>query len=288
MKQGNDLNTMTPGVASLQKNTRKRGRKATEKSQKEQTGKHEVSVNGTDSIPERLLSEDSNEQTWDDKPDSSHKGKTNRRGKKARFNTTSKPTPQTAQALSGISGIISNGEAKKVNDPPASPCKQEPKKDCNLKNSEKSQRKMPGKQKLDNLQKTVEDSSAMQNCNNECAGIQPSVLSLHVDINGKPFNSRQIETSSGRKSQSRNRELRNNERLEVSSDCISQQAHAEQAQPTEVIHQHPESRPLSKPLKEKHSPLTDEVVLRKCETHAKKFQCSFCLSSEESEVKRLE
>lgn len=286
LKQGNDLNTMTPGVASLQKNTRKRARKATEKPHEEQTEKRGLSVNGTDFIPERF-SKVSYEQTCDNKRDSSNQGKTNRRGKKACFNTTSKPTPQTARALSDISGIISNGEAKMVNDSPASPCKQEREKDYNLKISKKSQRKRSGKQKLDNLQKIVEDSSSMQNCNNENAGCLSSTLSLQMDNNGKPFSRRQIKISSGRKSKSCNRELRNNKRLKVSSDCISQQAHGEETQPTVRNYQHPESGALSESLKEKHRPLTDEVVLRKCKTHIKKFQCAFCLSSEESEVKML-
>ncbi|XP_028759187.1 protein BREAST CANCER SUSCEPTIBILITY 1 homolog isoform X1 [Neltuma alba] len=238
LKQGNDLNTKTPGAASLQKKSRKRGRKATEKPQKEQTEKNGASVNGTDFIPERLPKV-SHEQTWDNKRDSSNQGRTNRRGK------------------------------------------QEHEKNYNVKNSKKSQGRRAGKQKLDNLQKIVEDPSSMQNRNNEHAGHQLS--SLQMDNNGKPFSSRQIEISSGRKSNSCNRGLRNNKRLKVSSDCISQQAHDEETQPTERIHQHPESGVLSESFKEKHHPGTD-VVLRKCETHIKKFQCAFCLSSEESEA----
>ncbi|KAK4254598.1 hypothetical protein QN277_009956 [Acacia crassicarpa] len=283
MKEGTDLNTVTPGVASLQKNTRKRGRKATKKPQEEQTEKHGVSINGTDFVPERL-SKDSHEQTWDNKPDSSNQGRTNRRSKKTRFNTTSKPTPQTARALSDISGIIVNREGKMVNDSPASPCNQEHDKDYNLKNSKKSQRKGSEKQKLDNVRNIVEDSSSIQNFNNEYAGFQSPSLSLQMDNNGKPFSSRQIEISYGRKSKSCYRELKNNKRLKGASDCISQQAHGEEIQPAERIHQNPESGALSESLKEKHRPGTDQVVLRKCETHNKKFECAFCLSSEESEA----
>lgn len=280
LEQGNALNMMVPGVASSRKNAKKRGRKATENPWKVQTEKHGVSIEGTDLIPERL-SKASHEQIWDNKHNSSHLGKTNKRGKKVCCDTSSKETPQTAQALSDISGIIGNWGTKMVND---SPGKQEHLKDSNLKNCKKSQRKRSGKQRLDNLQKKVEDSSSMQQHNNEYAGCPSSNSSLQMDNNGKSSNMRQKETSSVRKSESYNRELRNNKRLKVSSACISQQAHGEETQPPKRIHQHPESGALSESLKEKQRPRTDEVVLRKCGTHIKKFQCAFCLSSEESEA----
>lgn len=287
-KQGNGMTDMLPpSVAYPQKKSRKRGRKATQKkSRNHQAEKQRNSTNNFDVDSERLLKVNQ-EQTWDNKNYSSNLGKTNKRGKKVFFSTSSKTTPHTAQAPSNISGILSNGEEKMVNESPASPCKQEHEKNFNLKNSRKSQRKMSGKQKLGNVHNIVEESSPMQNHNNEYAGSPSFISSFQMDNNGKASDSKQNESSSARKSKSYNTELRSNKKLKLSSDGISRHTNGEETQPTERTHRNPDSGALNDSSKEKQCSWKDEVVLRKCESHIKRPQCAFCLSSEESEVRLL-
>ncbi|KAF7842918.1 protein BREAST CANCER SUSCEPTIBILITY 1-like protein isoform X1 [Senna tora] len=197
-----------------------------------------------------------------------------RKGRKA---TEKARKEHTAPALPSISEILSNGEGKRVMDSTASPREQERERDFNLKNSRKSQRKRSGKQKLDNVQNVVEESSPMQNLN-ESSGSPLLISSLQMDINGKASNSRQNESSSVRKSKSYNKELKSSKKLKLSSDCISQHTHSEEAQPI------PDSEVLNDSSKERHCSWKDEVVLQKCKTRMKEIQCAFCLSSEESEA----
>ena len=80
------------------------------------------------------------------------------------------------------------------------------------------------------------------------------------------------------------KELKATKRQKLSSDCISKTKNVEEILPIESIHQGPDVRDLNDTSKEKHCPLMDQTALRKCESHVTKYQCIFCLSSEESEV----
>lgn len=283
-KQGNGLiDVFPPNVAYPEKKSRKRGRKATGKAQKEQIEKDGDLNNGTN-VDLEGLSKVNQQQTWDNRHNSSTLVKTNKRGKKVYFSTSSEPAPCTAPVLPNIPGILSNGEAKRVAESPASPCKQE--HDLNLKYSRKSQRKRSRKEAVDNVQTVVEGSTPKQNQNesSDCTLFNPS---LQMDINGKSSNSRQSERSFARKSKSCNSESTSSKKLKHSSDCFSLHTHVEETQPTEKINCNPDLGGLNDSSREEQHSLKTEVALRKCQNHIKKIQCCFCLSSEESEVRNL-
>ena len=287
-KEGNRLtDVLLPSVTSqfgssadlngIKKST-KRGRKTREKAWQKQIVEQRDPIDGmnVDSNGSLKVTKD---QLVDNKQQSSNLGKTNRRGKRVCFNTSTNPTPQPACTVSNISGVLGNGEMNMAKNSCTSTWKQETEKHAPQEIAGKCQRKRSGKQKLDYVQDLAEELSSMQNQTNEFSGSASSILSLQVDNNGKASKSRQRKGKISRKSVSSNGELRSTKKLKLTSDCISKTG--EEIQPNESIH---DVKALNDTSKEKHCRLMQEPVLQKCESDAKNYQCAFCLSSEESEV----
>ncbi|KAJ1414202.1 Zinc finger, RING-type [Sesbania bispinosa] len=291
-REGNKLADVLPSVSSPQlrssddlngkKKSTKRVRKTKDKARKEKIGEQNDQINGMD-VDSNISLKVIKEQASDYKRKSSYLGKTNRRGKRVCFNTSTNATPQPACPVSNVLGVLTSDEMKMAKKSRTSPCIQENEKHCPQKIAGKSQMKRSGKQKLD-VQDLAEGLSSMQNQTNEFAGSASSILSLQMDNNGKASNSRQSKSNLSSKTMSCNRELRTAKRSKLSSDCISNAISGEEIQPNESIQQGPNGGALNDKSKEKHCHLVDEPVLRKCESHVKKYQCAFCLSSEESEA----
>ncbi|TKY71943.1 BREAST CANCER SUSCEPTIBILITY 1-like [Spatholobus suberectus] len=251
------------------KKSRKRTRKGRGKIRQQQIGEPKNSIDGMHVDPNISL-EITREQASDYKNKSSNLGKASGRGKRVCFNTSTIPTPITASTVPNTLGALSIGEMKMAKNLYTSPCKHENEKYCPQEIAGKSQMKISGKQNMDQT--------------NDFAGSASSILSLQTDNNGKTSNSKQCKSKFSRKSMSCSKELRTTKRPKLSSDCISNTKNSEEILPNESIHQGPDVRDLNDASKEKHCPLLDKTVLRKCESHVKKYQCVFCLSSEESEA----
>ncbi|XP_061370046.1 protein BREAST CANCER SUSCEPTIBILITY 1 homolog [Gastrolobium bilobum] len=266
----------------IQKSTKRR-RKASEKARQEQIVEQNDPIDGMN-VDLNISLRGNQEQARDYKHKSSNLGKTNRRGKRVCFNTSKNLTPQTACTVSNVLGVLSNDEVNMAKNSHTSPCKQESGKHCPQDIAGKSQINRSGKQKLDYVQDVAKDLSSMQDQANEFAGSTSSFLSLQANNDVKASNSRQSKNNFSRKSISCSRELRSTKMLKLSSDCISTTKNSDGVQPNESRQRGPDVRALNNPSKEKHCPLVDEPVLRKCESHVKMYQCAFCLSSEESKV----
>ncbi|KAK7331405.1 hypothetical protein VNO77_25629 [Canavalia gladiata] len=293
-KEGNRLaDVLTPSVSSARirssddlnviKESTKRNRKPTKKTRQEQTGKPKNSIDGMD-VDSNILLKFTREQASDLKHRSSNLVTTNRSGKRVCFDASTSLTPQTACTVSNVLGVLSNGEMKMVKNSYTSPCKQENEKCCPHEIGGKSQMKRSGKQKIDYVHDLAEDLSSTHNQSNEFSGSVSSIFSLQRDNNGKTYNSRPSKSKFSRKSMSCSKDLRTTKRPKFSSNCVSKIKNCEEIQSDEGIHQGPDAKALNDISKEKPCPLMDGAVLRKCESHAKKYECVFCLSSGESEA----
>ncbi|XP_027338663.1 protein BREAST CANCER SUSCEPTIBILITY 1 homolog [Abrus precatorius] len=290
-KEGNRLVDVLPlGVSTqirssddlnvIKKSTR-RNRKGREKTKLEQIGKQKNSIDQMDSDSNISLKV-TGEQALDYNNRPSNLRKTNRRGKRVCFNTSTSQTPLTACTVSNVLGVLSNDEMQMAKSSCTSTCEQENGKHCPEEIGGKRQKKRSGKQKMDyvHVQDLAEDLSSLQNQTNEFAGSASSIFSLQMDKNGKTSNSRQSKSKFSRKSVSCGKDLRTSKRSKLSSHCIFKAKDCEEIQPDESICQAPDNY-MSK---EKYCPLMDETFLKKCENHVKKYQCVFCLSAEESEA----
>ncbi|XP_047165811.1 protein BREAST CANCER SUSCEPTIBILITY 1 homolog isoform X2 [Vigna umbellata] len=249
--------------------SRKRGRKARAKIRHEQIVEPKNSIDGMHLVGHVSL-EVTQERALDCKPKSCNLGKASRRGKKVCFNTSSVPTSTSACTVPDSSGVLSIDEMEMVANPCISPSKQENEKHCPLEIAGKSQKIISGKQNM--------------NPTEEFAGSDSSLFSLQTNSNVNTSKSKQSKNIFTRKSISGSKKLRNTERSKLSSECTSITKNAEEILPNESVHHCPHVSDLNDPSKEKHRSLTDKTVLRKCESHVEKYQCFFCLSSEESEV----
>lgn len=273
-KEGNGMTDVLPPIVSPQissddlygiKKSKKRGRKAREKISQEQIGEPKNSIDRVH-VDSNIPLEVTHEQALDNKHKYSNLGKASRRSKRACFNTSTISTLRTACTVPDTLGVLSIGETKIVK----SSYKQENAKHCLQETAIKNQMKRSGKQSMDQT--------------NEFAASASSIFTVQTDNNGKASNSRQCKSKLSRKSMSCGKELRTTKRSKLSSDCISKTKNSEEILPNESIHHGLDVMNLNDTSKEKHCPLMDETVLRKCESHVKKYQCVFCLSSEESEV----
>eukprot|EP00256_Glycine_max_P045334 XP_006597513.2 protein BREAST CANCER SUSCEPTIBILITY 1 homolog isoform X1 [Glycine max] len=275
-KEGNIMADVLPPSVSPQirstddlngmKKSTKRRRKGRDKNKQEHIGEPKNSIDEMH-VDSYISLEVTQEQALDK---SSNPRKDSRRDKRVCFNTSTIPTPITACTVPNTLGVQSIGEMKKAKNTDISPLKQENEKHHAQEISGKSRMKRSGKQ---NVSQT-----------NEFAGSDSSIFSLQTDNNGKDSNSRQCKSKYSRKSMSCSKELKATKRQKLSSDCISKTKNVEEILPIESIHQGPDVRDLNDTSKEKHCPLMDQTALRKCESHVTKYQCIFCLSSEESET----
>lgn len=281
-----DGNQLADDLNGMKKST-KRCRKAREKARQEKIREQKNQIDGMD-IDSNISLKVIEEQSSDHEYKASDLGKSNRRGKRICFDTSTNLTPQTACTVSNILGVKSNGETKMAKKSYTSASKQENEKHCPQEIAGKSQvrRSGTGKQKLVNVHDPAEDLSSMQNQTNEFAGSASSILSLQMDNNRNISNSGQRKRKLSRKSMPCSGELRRTKKSKkLSADCISETKNDEEIQPFESIRGGTDVRALNDTSKEKRCPLMDKPVLRECESHVKKYQCAFCLSSEESEVK---
>ncbi|WVY93974.1 hypothetical protein V8G54_033062 [Vigna mungo] len=256
-------------ISGKQIKSRKRGRKARAKISHEQIVEPKNSIDGMH-VDGHVSLEVTQERALDYKPKSCNMGKASRRGKKVCFNTSSVPTSSSACTVPDSSGVLSIDETEMVANSRISPSKQENEKHCPLEIAGKSQKIISGKQNMDPTE--------------EFAGSDSSPFSLQTDSNVNTSKSKQSKNIFTRKSISGSKKLRNTERSKLFAECTSITKKAEEILRNESFHHCPHVSDLNDTSKEKHRSLTDKTVLRKCESHVKKYQCFFCLSSEESEV----
>lgn len=295
-KEGNGLDDKLPLIVTSQikssddqngiRKSTKRGRKAREKVRREPIEEQRDPVDRMDAdliISSKVIQE----QTWDHKHKSSNLGKTSsKRGKRVCFNTSTNPTPQTGCTVSDIL-VLNNGEVKMAKNSDNSSSKQENEKYAPQEIGGKGQRRRSRKQKLNDVQDLAEELSSMQNKTKEFAGSVSSILTPVIDNNGMASNNRQSKSNYSRKSMSCNREFRNTKKLKLSSECLTKTKNGGEIPPNGSLQQCPDVKALNDTSKEKHCAIMDEPVLQKCESCVNKYQCAFCLSSEESEVNMI-
>ena len=207
---------------------------------------------------------------------------TRKRRKKTCFGTSAiKATPKNVHAVSVGTETLKHGKESMATETPASLGKKEGSdENSTLKNARKGRKKIDclirsEKQKLDSVKDNMlEEISKIENHKNE-----------HKIPELAPV------------SKSGDRELRSRKKMKTSADGIlkddlvndSQKGHtyvsAKETQMSEKTLCNPDVKVQDdSSVVQKLPSRINEVVLRKCETVSKKFQCAFCLSSEESEV----
>ncbi|CAL0301265.1 unnamed protein product [Lupinus luteus] len=263
------------GQNGIKKST-KRGRKAREKARQSNTGEQRDPIYGMN-VDTYISLEDNQEKTLDHKHNSSNLGKTNRRAKEVSFRTSRNQIPQTACTASNML-VLSNGEVDMTNNSSHKEFeKPTPQEVAGRSNRERSER-----QKLHYVQDLAEELPPVENKTNDFAVSLSSVLTPAVEDIGKA--SSQSIRKYSRKSMSCNRELGSTKKLKLSSDGIIKTKNGGEIQPNASLQQIPVVKTLNDTSKETQCPLMNQPVLQKCESHLKKYQCVFCLSSEESEV----
>lgn len=262
----------------------KRNRKATEKARQDQIREQKCQNDGIN-MDSNIASKVIEEQSLDYKHGASNLKKSNRRSKTVLFVTSTDSTPQSAGMVSNMLGVQSNGEGKMAKNSYTSASKEGNEMRCPWKIAGKSQVIRAGKQELDDVHDPPEDLSSEQNQCNEFAGSASFTLSLQTYNNGKAANTGKRKSSLSRNSMSCSKEQKSAKKSKVSPDYISRTKKDEDIQLNKSIKQGTDVRALNDNSKEKHCHLTDKPVLKKCVSHVKKYQCAFCLSSEESEVK---
>ncbi|KAM4112341.1 hypothetical protein ACJW30_05G133100 [Castanea mollissima] len=206
---------------------------------------------------------------------------TRKRRKKTCFGTSAiKATPKNVHAVSVGTETLKHGKESMATETPASLGKKEGSdENSTLKNARKGRKKIDclirsEKRKLDSVKDNMlEEISKIENHKNE-----------HKIPELAPV------------SKSGDRELRSRKKMKASADGIlkddlvddSQKGHtfvsAKETQMSEKILCNPDVKVQDdSSVVQKLPSRINEVVLRKCETVSKKFQCAFCLSSEESE-----
>lgn len=207
---------------------------------------------------------------------------TKKRRKKTFFGTSAiKATPKNVHAVSVGTETLKHGKESMATETPASLGKKEGSdENSTLKNARKGRKKIDclirsEKRKLESVKENMlEEISKIENHKNE-----------HKIPELAPV------------SKSGDRELRSRKKMKASADGMlkgdlvndSQKGHtyvsAKETQMSEKILCNPDVKVQDdSSVVQKLPSRINELVLRKCETVSKKFQCAFCLSSEESEV----
>jgi BRCA1-associated RING domain protein 1 len=288
---GNQLADVLPqGVSSQircfddlngKKKSTKRSRKARGKS-KEDKIREQKCQNDEMNLDSNIKSKDIEDQSLDNKHRASNLKKSNKKGKKVSFITST--DSQTACTVSNISGVRSNGRRMAAKNSYTSSSKQDNEIQCSQKIVGKSQVRRSGKQRLDVVHEPPEDLTSVQNQCEELAGSASSTLGLQMDNNRKDANTGKRKSSLSRNSMPCSKERKSTKKPKISPEFISRTKN-EEIKSKESIKIGTDARPLNDSSKEKQCHLTDQPVLRKCVNHVKDYQCAFCLSSEESEVK---
>jgi len=291
---GNQLaEALPPGMSSEirssddlngKKKSTKRSRKAREKSRQDlirELNCQSDEINMDAGITSKVIEE----QSLDYKHKASNLKKSNKRGKKVSFVTSTESTPPIGCTVSNILGVQNNGARKTAKSSYTSESKQDNEMQCPEKIAGKRQARRSGKQRVDVVDDPPEDLTSVQNQCKELAGSASSSLRLQVDSNRNTVNARKRKSSLSRKFMPCITERKSTKKSKLSPEFISKTKNGEEIKPTESTKQGTDVRPLNDSSKENHCSLMNQPVLRKCVSHVKEYQCAFCLSSEESEVK---
>ncbi|XP_058765353.1 protein BREAST CANCER SUSCEPTIBILITY 1 homolog [Vicia villosa] len=288
---GNQLaNTLPPGSSQIKssddlngkKKSTKRSRKAREKYRQD----HIRELNCQSDVmnmDSNITSKAIEEQSLDHKSKALNLKKSSGRAKRVCFVTSADSTSQNACTVSNILGVQNNNERKMAKNSYASSSKQDNEMLCPKKIAGKSQVKRSGKQRLDVVCDPPEDLTSMQNQCKELAGSASSSLSPQTD-NNNTTNTRKRKNSLSKKSMPCSTERKSTKKSKPSPELISRAKDDKEIKPDDSIKEVTDVSVLKDSLKEKQCHSTDQPVLRKCVSHAKGYQCAFCLSSEESEA----
>jgi BRCA1-associated RING domain protein 1 len=239
--------------------------------------------------------------------DSLNLDETRKRSKKTCFGTSAtKATPKNVHAVSVGTETLNHGEGSMVTKTPASLGKKEGHEDFTLENSGKRRKKIDclvrsEKRKLDSVKDNMhEEISKIDNNKNEHTIPELAPLPIPRPDDKKASNFRQKPRKLGKETNSCDREQRSKKKMKVSSDHILkddlvndiQEGHAyvpaKETQLNEKIQCNPDVKAQDdSSVVQKLPSQINKIILRKCETVSNKFQCAFCLSSEESEVSIL-
>uniref|UniRef100_A0A2N9G1B9 BRCT domain-containing protein n=1 Tax=Fagus sylvatica TaxID=28930 RepID=A0A2N9G1B9_FAGSY len=236
--------------------------------------------------------------------DSLNLDETRKRSKKTCFGTSAtKATPKNVHAVSVGTETLNHGEGSMVTKTPASLGKKEGHEDFTLENSGKRRKKIDclvrsEKRKLDSVKDNMhEEISKIDNNKNEHTIPELAPLPIPRPDDKKASNFRQKPRKLGKETNSCDREQRSKKKMKVSSDHILkddlvndiQEGHAyvpaKETQLNEKIQCNPDVKAQDdSSVVQKLPSQINKIILRKCETVSNKFQCAFCLSSEESEA----
>jgi BRCA1-associated RING domain protein 1 len=242
------------------------------------------------------------EQTLDNKYSLDN---TSKRSKRSRNGTSAtKPTPKNIHAVSVGTETLNHGGGSAVIETPLSLGKKEVNNEVfSLKKAGKRYKKIDSsvrseKRKLDSLKDNVlKESVKTQNQKDLDTNPELAPLSIAMADYKKASDFGQKPSKPGKETKSRGQELRSRKKLRVSSDAILndelvnniQEGHTcDPARETQLIEK-VQGKSVVKvqddsSVVQKLPSLMNNVVLQKCGTISNKFQCAFCLSSEESEV----
>jgi BRCA1-associated RING domain protein 1 len=230
---------------------------------------------------------------------------TSKRSKRSRNGTSAtKPTPKNIHAVSVGTETLNHGGGSAVIETPLSLGKKEVNNEVfSLKKAGKRYKKIDSsvrseKRKLDSLKDNVlKESVKTQNQKDLDTNPELAPLSIAMADYKKASDFGQKPSKPGKETKSRGQELRSRKKLRVSSDAILndelvnniQEGHTcDPARETQLIEK-VQGKSVVKvqddsSVVQKLPSLMNNVVLQKCGTISNKFQCAFCLSSEESEV----
>ncbi|XP_059438503.1 protein BREAST CANCER SUSCEPTIBILITY 1 homolog isoform X2 [Corylus avellana] len=217
--------------------------------------------------------------------------KISKRSKKSHIGTsTTKPTPKSIHAVSVGTETLDHGDESAVIETPLLLGKKEGNNEVlTLKKAGKRHKKIDcsvrsEKRKLDSLKNNVLKVVKTRNQKDD-------------DTNKKVSGFGQKPSKPGKETKSRGQELRSRKKLKVSSYGIlkdelvndiqeghtyvptRETQHNEKVQGRSYVKSHDDTSVV-----QKLPSLMNKIVLQKCGTISNKFQCAFCLSSEESEA----
>ncbi|CAI8590892.1 unnamed protein product [Vicia faba] len=283
-------NTLPPSMSSQIKssddpNGKKKSTKRNMKAREKYRQDHIRELNRQSDVmnmDSNITSKAVEEQLLDHKNKASNLKKSSGRAKRVCFVTSADSTSQSACTVSNILGVQDNDVRKMAKNSYASASKQDNEMLCPKKIAGKSQVKRSGKQKVDAVHAPPEDLSSVQNPFKELAGLASSSLSPQMDNNRNTAKTRKRKNSLSTKSTPCSSERKNAKKSKPSPELISRTKDDKEIKPnTQKV---TDVGALNDSLKEKQCHLTDQPALRKCVSHAKKYECAFCLSSEESEA----
>lgn len=244
------------------------------------------------------------EQTLDNNYSLDNTSKQSKRSQSHNGTGATKPTPKNFHAVSVGTETLNHGSGSAVIETPLSLGKKEVNNEAfSLKKAGKRYKKIDcsvrsEKRKLDSLKDNVlKELVKTQNQKDLDTNPELAPLSIAMADYKKASDFGQKPSKPGKETKSRGQELRSRKKLRVSSDAILkdelvndiQEGHTydparethlnEKVQGKSVVKVQDDSSVV-----QKLPSLMNKVVLQKCGTISNKFQCAFCLSSEESEV----